>query len=346
MLTPAVQHLDLAQNSSLVAEAQRVLAEEAAALYDCCTRIDVTQFALACRLIARSTGRVVVTGMGKSGAIGRKFAGTLSSTGTPAHFLHPAEAMHGDVGVVAPEDVVCAFSYSGETDELRALLPTLSRLQVPIISFTAYPKSSLGHASTTVLNVEVAQEACPLNLAPTTSTTVMLAFSDALALVVMQAKQFTTGDFALRHPAGALGRRLLLRVRDIMRQGEHVAIVKEETPLLDAMGAITRAHAGAAIVIDSSGKLAGLVTEGDWRRCLVADPSALTQPVSSAMNPSPGTVLPDILAAEGLRLLEQFHPVPGEYAGDAPVIEEGTGRPLGMLTLKDLVRAGIATRAL
>ncbi len=194
--------------------------------------------------------------------------------------------------------------------------------------------------------MEVAREACPLNLAPTTSTTVMLAFSDALALVVMQSKQFTTGDFALRHPAGALGRRLLLRVRDIMRQGEDLAIVKVDTPLIDAMDAVTRAHAGAAIVVDANGKLAGLVTEGDWRRRLVADHSSLTQPVSAAMNRSPGTVPPDVLAAEGLRMLERFHPAPGEFAGDAPVIEEGTGRPLGMLTLKDLVRAGIATRAL
>ncbi len=343
MLTPVVQHFDLGQPSSLVAEARRVLTEEAAALYDCCARIEEPQFALACRLIAESGGRVVVTGMGKSGAVGRKFAGTLSSTGTPAYFLHPAEAMHGDVGVVAPDDIVCAFSYSGETDELRALLPTLSRLGVPIVSFTAHPQSTLGRASTTVLNVEVAREACPLNLAPTTSTTVMLAFSDALALVVMQSKQFTPGDFALRHPAGTLGRRLLLRVRDVMRQGEDLAVVKLDTPLIDAMGAVTRAHAGAAIVVDAYGKLAGLVTEGDSRRRLVADLSSLTQPVSLAMNPTPGTVPPDILAVEGLRLLEQFHPAHGEIAGDAPVIEEGTGRPLGMLTLKDLVRAGIAT---
>ena len=229
---------------------------------------------------------------------------------------------------------------------IRALLPTLSRLEVPIVAFTARGASTLGRASSALLCVEVSREACPLNLAPTTSTTVMLALSDALALVVMQAKNFTTGDFALRHPAGSLGRRLLLRVRDVMRQGEDVAIVTQETLLIDAMDAVTRARAGAAIVVDEQGTLVGLVTEGDWRRFFVANHANLTQPVKLAMNPSPGTVAPDMLAAEGLQMLERFHPGAGEIAGDAPVVDEGTGKPLGMLTLKDLVRAGIATRAL
>jgi arabinose-5-phosphate isomerase len=341
MLTPQIRHLDLSSGQGLLSEMKRILADEAAAISACIDKIDPEEFADAVRQIVETTGRIVVTGMGKSGAIGRKFAGTLSSTGTPAHFLHPSEGLHGDLGVVSSGDVICAFSYSGETDELIAILPVLTALKTPIIAFTASKNSTLGKAASVVLNVEVEREACPMNLAPTTSTTVMLALSDALALVVMQAKEFTPDDYAMRHPAGALGRKLLLKVGDIMRKGDDVAIIPQSHTVLEAMSAITRARAGAAIVVDHDGKLSGLVTEGDWRRQLIADPSCLTKQVTVAMNSKPHSISPDLLASEALNLLKTFHPIPGQFVGDAPVVDSDN-KPIGMLTFKDLIRSGIA----
>lgn len=323
-----------------VAEARRVLLEEAQALTLAHERLDDSAFASAIDLLVNCTGRAVVSGMGKSGAVGRKFAGTLASTGTPALFLHPAEAVHGDLGVVAYGDVLLAFSYSGETDELLAILPAVVRIGVPIISFTGKPESTLGRASRAVLNVSVDKEACYLNLAPTTSTTVMLAVSDALAVAVMAARDFTAADYAERHPSGSLGRRLLLRVGDVMRTGDSVAVVAESRPLQEALFAITRAHAGAAIVVDGDGKVCGLVTDGDIRRHILDSVDYLHRPVRDTMTAHAGVASPDILAVEGLKLLESFHPEPGARAGEAPVVD-ADGRPIGMLMLKDLVKAGI-----
>jgi arabinose-5-phosphate isomerase len=342
MHPPTVQQLDVSQDEELAQEGRRLLTEESAAIARLCARLDTARFAEAVRLLAGCRGHVVVTGMGKSGAVGRKFAGTLSSTGTPALFLHPAEALHGDLGVLGGDDVVVVLSNSGETDELVAILPAIRRLETPIVGFTASEKSTIGRACAVVLDVAVEREACPLNLAPTTSTTVMLALSDALAITVMQAKQFTSGDYALRHPAGSLGRRLLLRVRDVMRCGDDLAMVSQEVALIDAMLAVSRAHAGAAIVVDERGLLAGLLTDGDFRRYLLANQHGFSDPVERAMNKTPGTVSPEILAAEGLTELERFHPNPMESVGEAPVVDD-LGKPVGMLTMKDLVRAGIAT---
>lgn len=321
------------------AEGRRVLSEAARALDTLAARLDKDAWQAAVRLILDTPGRVVVTGMGKSGNVGRKLAGTLASTGTRAFFLHPAEGVHGDLGMLAPEDVVVALSYSGETDEIMAILPTLHRLGVPIVALTGNGRSTLAQAARVVLNVAVDREAWE-NLAPTTSTTAMIAMGDALAVTVMLARQFTPDDYARLHPAGTLGRRLTLRVSDIMRTGEAVALVPDTAVLRDAVLAITRAHAGAAIVTDARERVCGLVAESDVRRHLLDPGDPLALPLPSVMNPRPGVVTPDLLAVEGLRCLGTFHPIPGEFAGEAPVVDS-EGRPVGMLTLKDLVKAGI-----
>ncbi len=321
-------------------EGRRVLREAALALNFLADGLDEDMWRQAVELLLQAPGRVIVTGMGKSGAVGRKIAGTLSSTGTPALFLHPGEAVHGDLGVVQTGDVVVALSYSGETDEVLAILPAFARLSTPILAVTNRPESTLGRAAQLVLSLHVDREACPMNLAPTTSTTAMIALGDALAVSVMVARRFTPEDYAQFHPAGTLGRRLTLRVADLMRSGEAVAIVPETASVLDTMFAITRAHAGAAIVTDDIGQVSGLLTDGDIRRFLLRDQAGLSSPVSQVMNAHPGTLSPDLLAVDGLRLLDKFHPQPGSRAGEAPVVDTG-GRPVGMLMLKDLVKAGI-----
>ena len=323
-----------------IAEAYRVLDEEAAAISELRQRLDGADIERAVKLLLGCTGRVVVTGMGKSGAIGRKFASTLSSTGTPSMFLHPADGVHGDLGMIAHDDVVVAFSYSGETEELLAIIPAINRLNVPIIAFTGGAGSSLSRAARVTLDVHVEKEACILSLAPTTSTTVMLALSDAVAVAAMSARSFTSHDFAELHPAGALGRRLLLRVEDVMRSGDAAAVVTEEASLRDALFSITSAHAGAAVVVDSGGKAVGLITDGDMRRHLLRDLTLMDKPVTETMNRNFGKVPAGIPAYATLKLLESFHPDPGTRVGEAPVVD-ADGRPIGMLMLKDLVKAGI-----
>jgi arabinose-5-phosphate isomerase len=325
---------------SWLCEGRRVLAEAAGALMALEQRLDSEVWSQAVHLILEARQRVVVTGMGKSGAVGRKIAGTLASTGTPSFFLHPAEAIHGDLGMLMPEDIVVALSYSGETNEILAILPTLSRQKIPIIALTGRSRSTLAEAAAVVLDISVEREACPMNLAPTTSTTVMLALGDALAVAVMVARGFTEQDYATRHPGGSLGRRLTLRIADVMRFGDAVAVVTDDATVADAVFAITQAHAGAAIVIDSYGRVAGLIADGDIRRHLLQDRDVLSRKASSVMTRSPGTVSADLLAIDGLRLLEEFHPEPGSRVGEAPVVDS-EGRPLGMLMLKDLVKAGI-----
>ena len=330
----------LAAQDKWRAEGQRVLSEAARALNRLAETLDGPGWAEAVRLILETQGRVVVTGMGKSGIIGLKLAGTLSSTGTPAQFLHPAEGVHGDLGMLQRGDLVIAFSYSGETDEILAILPALGQIGTPLIAVTGNAQSTLGGAADLVLDVSVEREACSLNLAPTTSTTAMIALGDALALTVMAARDFTSEQYSRLHPAGTLGRRLTLRVADVMRIGDAVAVVPSDCTVLEAMFAITRAHAGAAIITDAEGKVAGLLTDGDIRRHLLDNQQILSRPASDAMTAHPGVVGADLLATEGLRRLDDFHPLPGQKAGDAPVVD-ADGRPVGMLTLKDLVKAGI-----
>ena len=321
-------------------EGRRVISEAARALDRVASRLNGPAWADAVRLILGTKGRVVVTGMGKSGTIGVKLATTLSSTGTPAQFLHPADAVHGDLGMVQPGDLVVAFSYSGETDELLRVLPAFGQFGTPLIAITGKPLSTLGQAAQVVLDVSVEREACPMNLAPTTSTSAMLALGDALAVTVMVAREFTPQQYSRLHPAGTLGRRLTLRVADVMRTGDAVAVVPADRTVLDTMFAITAANAGAAIMTGADGKVIGLLTDGDIRRHLLDSQSVLTRPASESMTSGPGVVTADLLATEGLRLLDTFHPLPGQRAGDAPVVDAG-GRPVGMLTLKDLVKAGI-----
>jgi len=321
--------------SAVLARAREVLQIESGAVAALAERLG-DGFVRAVQLIADCNGRLVITGMGKSGAVGRKLAGTFSSTGTPSLFLHPAEGVHGDLGVLTGDDVLLALSYSGESDELTSILPAVARIGARIIAFVGNPESTLARYSQAVLDVAVQREACPFNLAPTASTTAMLALGDALALAVMEARRFTREDFARIHPSGALGRRLLLRVSDVMRVGDAVAIVSEDATLHDVLFAITEAGAGAACIVDQSGKLIGFITDGDIRRSLLKDEKALADKAHGLMNRTPLTISPDRLAAEGLKMMDS----PAKQIGEIPVLDEA-GRPIGMLMLKDLLRAGI-----
>jgi len=321
--------------SAVLARARDVLQIESGAVAALAERLG-DGFVRAVQLIADCNGRLVIAGMGKSGAVGRKLAGTFSSTGTPSLFLHPAEGVHGDLGVLTGDDVLLALSYSGESDELTSILPAVARIGARIIAFVGNPESTLARYSQAVLDVAVQREACPFNLAPTASTTAMLALGDALALAVMEARRFTREDFARIHPSGALGRRLLLRVSDVMRVGDAVAIVSEDATLHDVLFAITEAGAGAACIVDQSGKLIGFITDGDIRRSLLKDEKALADKAHGLMNRTPLTISPDRLAAEGLKMMDS----PAKQIGEIPVLDEA-GRPIGMLMLKDLLRAGI-----
>lgn len=317
-----------------LSRAQYTLQSEADAILGLIPRLD-SSFVDAVKLILECRGRLVVTGMGKSGAIGRKIAGTFASTGTPSLFLHPAEGIHGDLGMVTAQDVVLALSNSGETQEIVDILPAIARIGAKLIALVGRSDSTLGSYSQVVLNVEVECEACPLGLAPTTSATATLAMGDALALAVMEARHFTKDDYALFHPGGTLGRRLLLRVSDVMRSGEAMAVVALDVPLKDVLFAITKAGAGAACVADADGSLAGIITDGDVRRALLKDADALSRPASAVMTAGCRTIAPDRLATEGLHALE----APPKPIGEIPVVEDG--KPVGMLMLKDLVAAGL-----
>jgi len=321
--------------SKALARAAAALRTEGEAVLRLIERLDES-FTDAVAMILDCRGRLVVTGMGKSGAIGRKLAGTFCSTGTPSLFLHPAEGIHGDLGMVTGQDVVLALSNSGESEEITKILPALTRIGATLIAMVGRRESTLAQYAQVVLDVSVDCEACPLDLAPTASTTAALALGDALALAVMEARRFTKEDYALFHPGGALGRRLLLRVADVMRTGSAVAVVGEDVRLLEVLFAITRAGAGAACVVDGTGALSGIITDGDVRRALLADPtSALDRIAREVMNAGPKTISPDRLATEGLRMMEG----PPKQIGEMPVLEDG--RPVGMLMLKDLVAAGI-----
>lgn len=294
------------------------------------------EFTRAVGMLLGCDGRVVTTGVGKAGAIARKLAATLASTGTPALFLHPAEGVHGDLGVVTGEDVVVALSYSGESDEVVRLLPPLAQIGACIIALVGNPQSTLGRSAAVVLDVSVAEEACPLSLAPTASAIAMLALGDALAMSVMDVRGFTREDFARCHPAGALGRRLTLRVSNVMRTGDQMAVVPRSARLLDAMFAITKAGAGVAFVVDDAGKLSGLITDGDIRRAITADRESLDRACEDVMVRNPLVIEGDILAAEALEILQESPRRPG----DAPVVDADR-RPIGLLMLKDLLRAGM-----
>lgn len=291
-------------------------------------------FDLACRLILACQGRVVVTGMGKSGHIARKIAATLASTGTPAFFVHPGEASHGDLGMITPKDVVLALSNSGETSEVTALLPLLKRMGAPLISMTGRPGSTLARHAEAHLDAGVEREACPLDLAPTSSTTAALALGDALAVALLEARGFTAEEFALSHPGGSLGRRLLLKVEDVMHSGDRLPSVASGSPLRDALLEITRKGLGFTCVVNEGGDLAGVYTDGDLRRTLDQYNDLRALRVDDVMTRGGKRVHPGMLAAEAVRIME-------DNRITALAVVDEDGHPIGALHMHDLLASGV-----
>ncbi len=321
------------KDEQLLAAARRALEIETRALAGLPGRLG-SAFARACRLCLGCQGRIVVTGMGKSGHIAGKIAATLASTGTPAFFLHPAEAGHGDLGMITRTDVVLALSNSGETPELILLLPHLKRLDVPLIVLTGKADSTLSRGADVSLDVSVGEEACPHNLAPTASTTATLAMGDALAVAVLEARGFTAQDFARSHPGGTLGRKLLLHVADLMRSGEALPRVGPEAPLSAGLLEMSRKGLGMTVVVDGEERILGVFTDGDLRRTLDRQIDVHTTPMGTVMTPRPKTIGPSELAAEAVHLME-VHRITALPVADA------AGRLVGALNVHDLMRAGV-----
>jgi arabinose-5-phosphate isomerase len=322
-----------ADATQLLASARRALQIEARAVEALLPRLDA-RFAAACHLCLACQGRVVVTGMGKSGHIARKIAATLASTGTPAFFLHPAEAGHGDLGMITRSDLLLALSNSGETPEIVLLLPHLKRLGVPLITLTGSTASTLGRTAAVALDVSVPEEACPLNLAPTASTTATLAMGDALAVTLLEARGFTKQDFAHAHPGGSLGRRLLLHVEQVMRTGEAVPRVHPDTPLRDGLLEMSRKGLGMTVVVDHDDRVMGVFTDGDLRRALDGQIDIRTTRMSAVMTANGKTVLAHALAAEAVHLME-LHRI------TALPVTDAQGKLIGALNVHDLLRAGV-----
>jgi arabinose-5-phosphate isomerase len=292
------------------------------------------EFVRACSYCLECRGRVVVTGMGKSGHVAGKIAATLASTGTPSFFVHPGEASHGDLGMITPTDVVLAISNSGETPEILTILPLIKRLGVPLIAMTGRPESTLAVAADAHLNVAVGREACPLNLAPTASTTATLAMGDALAVGLLNTRGFTREDFAFSHPGGQLGRRLLLHVRDIMRTGERVPRVAPDLVVSEGLFEISRKGLGMTAVVDGEDRVLGIYTDGDLRRTLDARRELTTTRIDEVMTRNVKTVQGGMLAAEAVRLMEA-------YAITALLVVDDTGRLIGAFNVHDLLQAGV-----
>jgi arabinose-5-phosphate isomerase len=291
-------------------------------------------FSEAVNLVMKNKGRVVVSGMGKTGIIAQNFSATLASTGTPSLFLHTAEAIHGDLGKVTGEDVVIILSNSGSTEEMKQFLPLLKKIGSKIIALTGNKDSILAKYSDVVLNVSVKKEACPLGLAPTASTTAALAMADALAVCLLELKGFKERDFAFYHPGGSLGRKLFLKVEDIMRKGMSNPIVREDREISDVLVKITESRAGSASVVNPKGELVGIFTDGDLRRHLEKDPDLSERKVKEAMTKGPITIKPDMLAAEALRIMKE------KKIDELPVVDEKK-RPVGLLDVQDLLKAGL-----
>jgi arabinose-5-phosphate isomerase len=320
--------------SAAIATARRVLGIEADAITEAARRLG-PEFDRAVEIIISCRGRVVVTGMGKSGQICRKIAATMASTGTSSFFLHPAEASHGDLGMLARGDTCLAISNSGTTRELVALLPSIKRLSVPLIAITGGKQSPLAETADVVLDSTVAEEACPLGLAPTASTTVQLAVGDALAVAVLERRGFSSDDFALLHPGGALGRRLL-RVRDVMHPSPEVPRVGERDPMPAVVDAITKGRLGVVAVVEPEGGLAGVITDGDLRRALLRNVDLSSAVAADVMTRTPKTVAAAALAAEALATMEK-HSITSLF-----IVDDQGRRPLGVIHLHDLLRADVA----
>jgi arabinose-5-phosphate isomerase len=325
----------MSRRQDSVKEIRRVIGLEAATLLRLNETVDGSYGRAVARLAA-CRGKIVVTGVGKSGLIARKVAATLASTGTPAVDLHTADALHGDIGIIQRGDAVLAIGKSGESDELTSLLPALRRLKVPLIAITASRASSLGRAADIVLLTPIEREACPLNLAPTCSTTAALAVGDALAVALMKRRGFQKHHFALLHPGGQLGKRLTLRVRDVMRAGARNPIVAQDAGVRALLAEMTAKLAGAVSVVDRRGRLAGLVTDYDLRRALERGENPLTRSIREFMNPRPTTVKPDELAHEAVSLMTER----GKPFAVLPVVDSRR-RPVGIIHISDLRARGL-----
>ncbi|KTD39264.1 polysialic acid capsule expression protein [Legionella nautarum] len=310
-----------------------VIETEAQAVFELTQRID-ENFETACNLLLACKGRVVVTGMGKSGHIGHKIAATFSSTGTPAFFMHPGEASHGDLGMITRQDTVLAISNSGFTNEIVTLLPLLKRLEVPLIALTGNNESTLAKAADVNIDLSIRQEACPLGLAPTTSTTVSLVMGDALAIALLQARGFSAEDFALSHPGGALGRRLLLRIDELFHHGEGLPVIKEDATIREALIEVTAKKLGMTCVVDSHGYLVGVYTDGDVRRTLNQNVDINVTAISSVMSRSCKAIKKGLLAAEALTIMQK-------YSITSLVVIDEENRPIAVVHLHDLLRAGV-----
>jgi arabinose-5-phosphate isomerase len=314
-------------------KAKEVIRKEAEAVLDLENKID-DQFVKAVELILKCKGRVIVTGMGKSGIIGKKIAATLTSTGTAAFFLHPAEAIHGDLGMVRKNDVVIAITKSGDTDELYQLFPVFKRLAVPIITLTGNPHSPVAEKSDVVIDVSVDEEACPYNLIPTSSTTATLVMGDALAIALLEERHFSSEDFALLHPGGPLGRRLLLKVSDIMHTGDQIPMVSEETNMKEVILEMTSKRLGTTTVVNEKGELVGIFTDGDLRRLVERTDEIFSLKAKQAMTKNPKTISADELAAKALNMMES-------YSITSLIITNGKKEPVGIVHLHDILKAGV-----
>jgi arabinose-5-phosphate isomerase len=321
----------------MIERAKKVLRIEAEAVATLIDRVDA-RFVQAVEMILHCKGRVVVTGMGKSGHIGKKIAATMASTGTPALFLHPAEGIHGDLGMVMRGDTVIALSNSGDTEEIVRMLPSLKRLDIKIIALTGNPESTLAKSSDVVINVGVKEEACPLGLAPTASTTATLAMGDALAVALLDQRGFKEEDFACFHPGGALGKKLLLRVRDLMHIGDDVPIVSEETLIKDAIYEISSKKMGVTAVLNTSGKLVGVISDGDLRRWMEktekSGENLLAKKAKDIMTKDPKIANKDSLAAEAVSIMER-------NSITCLIVANADSVPEGVIHLHDLLKAGV-----
>ncbi|MBD3609573.1 MAG: KpsF/GutQ family sugar-phosphate isomerase [Gammaproteobacteria bacterium] len=321
-------------NNKVKSLAEAVLDVEAQAITFQKQRIN-DEFVKACQLMLECEGRIVVSGMGKSGHIGNKIAATLASTGTPAFFMHPGEASHGDLGMITEKDVVLALSNSGETDELLTILPLIKRLKIPLITLTGNPTSRLSRTADVNIDVSIEKEACPLGLAPTASTTACLAMGDALAVSLLESRGFTADDFALSHPGGRLGRRLLLHISDIMHTGDDIPNVGEQASLGEALLEMSNKGLGMTSVIDANGILLGIFTDGDLRRLMDhTHVDVHTMRVSDHMTVNPKHARADMLAAEALQLMDQYK------INALPVLDD-RGKVVGTFNMHDLLRSGV-----
>jgi len=299
-----------------------------------CDLVVGEEYLHAIELLLECRGKVVLTGMGKPGIIARKISATMSSTGTPSLWLHPAEAAHGDLGRVTKEDVVIALSNSGETDEIKNLLPIIKRIGSHLIAITGNVKSTLAQYSDAVISTKIKKEACPFNLAPTASTTAMLAVGDALAISLLELKGFKEDDYALYHPAGVLGKRLLLKVEDVMRKDLNHPVINKDALVKDVLVAITKAHAGSATIVDKDGKLAGIFTDGDLRRWLAKDEDILNKKICDLMTKNPKVVKRENLAAKTGKIMQ-------DYSIDELVVVDDENHPVGLVDIQDLLKAGL-----